>query len=87
MGLSRQVAQPANQSPVLPHRAQRWYAAYMEALFEYDRARIDGRIREAEMLIRSRQRELIPGESERAERRALLEALHALAVLHSCLRH
>ncbi|HEV2469602.1 MAG TPA: hypothetical protein VGS78_10435 [Candidatus Sulfotelmatobacter sp.] len=45
---------------------QRWYA-YMAALFEYERARIDGRIHEAEMAILSRQRELIPGDAERME--------------------
>lgn len=87
MGLSQQSAHSAAHAAVLEHRTQPWYAAYMEALFEYDRARIDGRIHEAEALIRRRHRELIPGETERAERSALLDAMHALAALDSCVRH
>lgn len=53
-------------APAHAYRMQRWYA-YMAALFEYERARIDGRIHEAEMAILSRQRELIPGDAERME--------------------
>jgi hypothetical protein len=87
MGLSRQVARSIPDAPAHAYRMQRWYAAYMAALFEYDRARIDGRIYEAEMAIRSRQRELIPGDAERMEQRALFEALHALVALHACVQH
>ena len=87
MGLSRQVGRSIPNAPVLPHRTQPWYAAYMEALFEYDRARIDGRIYESEAAIRNRERELVAGDVEGAERHALLEARHALAALHSCVRH
>ena len=60
------------------YRSQRWYAGYLAALFEIDRAQIVGRIREAELLILSRQRELQPGESDSGEQRALNNALHAL---------
>jgi len=68
MGLNRQMAQPVGHAPVQPHRIRAWYAAYMETLFEYDQSRIGGRVHEAEVLIRRRQQELIPGDGERPER-------------------
>lgn len=58
MGLNRRVAGAAAQAPMLPHRTQPWYRAYMEALFEYDRSRIGVRILEAEVAIHRRRRRM-----------------------------
>jgi hypothetical protein len=57
----------------------------MAALFEADRSRIGERIRSAERLIVSRERELFSEPVDLAERRALNNALHALHALRACL--
>lgn len=58
----------------------------MAALFEVDRGQIEERIRTAEQLILSRERELLAARPELPEQRVLNNALHALQALHACLK-
>jgi hypothetical protein len=58
----------------------------MAALFEADRGRMADRIRTAEQLILSRERELLAARAELPEQRVLNNALHALRALHACLK-
>lgn len=58
----------------------------MAALFEVDRGQIEERIRTAEQLILSRERELLAARAELPEQRALNNALHALRALRACLK-
>lgn len=74
------------EKPEFLHRAQRWYRAYMAALFEPDRAHVAERIRLAEQLIVSRERELFTSVCNKEERRALNNAMHALRALGGCLK-
>ena len=74
------------ERPELQHRAQPWYGAYVAALFESDRLKIGPRIRTAERLIVSRERELFASLCNTAERRALHTAMHALRALGGCLK-
>lgn len=67
------------------HRSQPWYLAYRDALFESDRNRVRERIRRAERLIITRERELFSLENSFGEQRALDNALHALRALRTCL--
>ena len=83
MGLS---AKSFTEGPQNMYRAQPWYGAYMAALFEADRSRIEERIRNAEQLIVHRERELFQAFSNPDERRALNNALHALEALWGCLK-
>jgi hypothetical protein len=57
----------------------------MAALFEPDPKQIPARIRYAEQLILSRERELLSQKADFAEQRALNNSLHALKALYSCL--
>lgn len=68
------------------YKSQPWYEAYMAALFESDREQIGANIRRAEVLIVHRERELLAGQLDPKEQRALGNALHALRALHGCLR-
>lgn len=68
------------------YRAQPWYSAYMAALFEADRSKVEERIRQAEQLIVYRERDLFKALSNTDERRALNNALHALRALWGCLK-
>lgn len=70
--------------PALLHRSQPWYLAYMDALFETDRARIGERIKRAEKLMIRREREFLSSKPGSPEQRALANALHALRALRSC---
>lgn len=83
MGLEREAQA---QSPRMIHQSQPWYGAYMAALFESDRKHMQERIRYAERLIISRERELLTSLSDTGERRALNNALHALRALGSCMK-
>ncbi len=90
MGLNTAGARvPSFQSkagqPETPYRQQPWYAAYMAALFEAERAQMAHRIREAEQLILARERELMTKQLGIGEQAALNNALHALRALASCL--
>ena len=79
-------SQPQSASQSTLYRSQRWYEAYMAALFEVDRGQIEERIRTAEQLILSRERELLAARPELPEQRVLNNALHALQALHACLK-
>jgi hypothetical protein len=81
VGLGAYLSTETAAVPELVHRREPWYQAYMEALFEHDPDRMPGGIRAAEELISRRQREIFVGPSTSLERRALKEALHALAAL------
>jgi hypothetical protein len=72
-------------APAVAHRSQAWHLEYMAALFETDRTQIGGRIKRAEQLILSRERELFAETADTAERRALNNALHGLHALRNCL--
>lgn len=69
----------------LIYKSQPWHAGYMAALFETDRTQIRGRIRQAELLIVSREHELHAGDVDVLEQHALNSALHALRALRTCL--
>lgn len=68
------------------YQSQPWYDAYMAALFEADRRRIEERIRTAKQLILARERQLLAARAEPTEQDALNNALHALRALHMCLK-
>lgn len=69
-----------------PYLNQLWYAAYMAALFEADRRRIEERIDVAAQLIVERERELSVQNTFTSEERALKLAARALEALSICLR-
>jgi hypothetical protein len=77
---------PSQAAGCPPHRAEPWYRAYMEALFEPDPKRIPERIQRAEQLIVTRARQMVPLCESSAESRALNAALHALRALGMCTR-
>ena len=79
-------SQPKTELPGALYRSQPWYEAYMAALFEADRGRMAERIRAAEQLILSRERELLAARAELPEQHVLNNALHALRALQACLR-
>lgn len=83
MGLT---AKSSTEAPQSLYRAQAWYSAYMAALCEADRRKVEERIRQAEQLIVYRERELFKACSNPDERRALNNALHALRAFWGCLR-
>jgi len=90
MGADATRTSKSNQShpdtglQIAPYRAQAWYFAYMDTLFESDRTRMAERIRSAEQLIVNRERELFSRRGDTSERQALANALHALRALRSC---
>jgi hypothetical protein len=77
---------PKSAPHVALYRSQPWYDAYMAALFESDRMRLEEKIRKAEQLILFRERELLGERDDLSEHRALNTALHALHALHSCMK-
>jgi len=79
-------SQRKTESPGVLYRLQPWYEAYMAALFEADRRQMAERIRTAEQLILSRERELLAARAELPEQNALNNALHALRALQACLK-
>jgi hypothetical protein len=89
MGLSRLATNPdlpaQNGVPVPAYRSQLWYGAYMEALFEPQRDQIAHKIKAAEHLIIHRERELLATTGDQVEQNALINALHALRALRTCL--
>ena len=72
--------------PRTHYQSQPWYDAYMAALFEADRRRIEERIRAAKQLILARERQLLAARGDATEQDALNNALHALRALHMCLK-
>jgi hypothetical protein len=89
MGMSGTTIQsqprPQGNAPAIAHKSRGWYAEYMSALFETDRAQIGRQIKRAEQLILNRERELYAEKADASERRALNNALHALRALRNCL--
>ena len=83
---SESQPQPKSESQTDLYRSQPWYEAYLAALFEADRGQMEGRIRAAEQLILSRERELLAARADLREQRVLNNALHALRALHACLK-
>ena len=81
---SRSQPEYASQSTL--YRLQPWYEAYMAALLEVNRGQMKERIRTAEQLILSRERELLAARADLPEQRILNNALHALRALHACLK-
>ena len=79
-------SQPKTELAGSLYRSQPLYEAYMAALFEADRGRMAERIRAAEQLILSRERELLAARAELSEQHVLNNALHALRALQACLR-
>ena len=70
--------------PEAPYRSLPWYCAYMAALFESDPALLLDRIRFAEHLISSRERELFAAGTVLPELQTLNSALLALHALATC---
>jgi hypothetical protein len=83
MGLGTRVSHNARQAM---HQLQPWYSAYLDALFESDPAKIPGRVRVAEQMIATRDRELFRSRVDLSEKRALSNALQALKALRSCVQ-
>lgn len=81
MGLK---TQPRIAKPERAYRSQRWYCAYMAALFESDSTHIAHRIRLAVLLITAREDELLASQSDVPELRALNGARVALRALALC---
>jgi len=81
MGLE---TRPGIAKPERAYRSQRWYCAYMAALFESDSTLIAHRIRLAELLIAAREGEMLTSQSDVPELRALNGARVALRALALC---
>jgi hypothetical protein len=62
-----------------------WHDLYMQAVFENDRNKISGRIRDAEKALANREHELYSIPQSTAERQAVITAMHSLGALRSCL--
>jgi hypothetical protein len=60
-----------------------WHCAYMAAVSETDRSQLPERIRYAAKMILKRERELLSGNADPNERRALNNALNALRTLQN----
>jgi hypothetical protein len=77
---------PAKELQSTKSTAFEWRNKYLDAVWETDRLHLPRRIREAEQLILSRERELFTDLHARAEKTALTSALYALRALRQCLR-
>lgn len=88
MQLENVGSHPGHGAPARPavsgYVNQPWYQAYMSALFEPDHSQIREKIKSAERLIISREREVFSQPSSVLERNALYRALHALRALEFC---
>ena len=73
------------EQPMPPHRLQPWYQAYIAALFESDKTRIQDRIQQAKRLVVLRERELLTHSADTPETRSLNNALNALIALSNYL--
>jgi hypothetical protein len=74
----------------LLHRALKtplhgWHDLYMQALFETDRSKISGRIRDAGQALANREHELYSIPHCAIERQAVVTAMHSLDALRGCL--
>jgi hypothetical protein len=61
-----------------------WRKKYLEVLWERDRAHLSRLIKEAEVLILSRERELFFDMQAHQEKTAIVHALHSLHALRRC---
>ena len=76
---------PAYQKQAFQKQALWWHDLYHAALFETDRAKVPGRIAEAEKAILARIKELFAVTSDHIEEDQVLDdALYALRALRSC---
>jgi hypothetical protein len=73
-------------APEVAYRMEPWYQAYMTALFESDRSKIGEKVRAAQRLMVSRQRQILNQSAVMSEKRALDKAFHALRALQLCLK-
>jgi hypothetical protein len=62
-----------------------WRSAYQAALFEHDRSLLRQKIKQAEAVIKQRERYLFSNPSDTTERQSLIQALHSLRALWMCL--
>ena len=72
---------PPERKDTYPNAA--WHSAYMAALSETDRSQMSERIRYAAKMILKREHELLTGDGDPNERRALNNALNALRTLQN----
>jgi hypothetical protein len=70
----------------IAHHSRPWYVAYMAALFEPDGNRMAEQIRQAEILIIAREREMFSQNLVGSERAALGKAFYALRGLRFCIK-
>ena len=63
-----------------------WRDLYRLAIFERERTKIPGRIREAERALMHRERELGMNKQNSAERESVITALNCLHALRTCLK-
>ena len=70
-------------APIAPVHG--WHDLYMQAVFESDRNKISGRIRDAEKALANREHELYSIPRSTAERQAVVTAMHSLNALRTCL--
>ena len=71
--------------PIPSARAYLWRDLYRQAIFESDRTRIPERIREAEMALMHRERELYRTSGSAGERETVITALDCLEALRACM--
>jgi hypothetical protein len=84
MELNRRAARSAEDAPVSVSVPD-WRSKYLAVLFETDRSRLSGLIRQAEQIILARECELFVNAEAQAEKAAINNALHSLHALRSCL--
>jgi hypothetical protein len=70
-------------APIAPVHG--WHDLYIQAVFESDRNKISGRIRDAEKALANREHELYSIPQSTVERQAVVTAMHSLDALRICL--
>lgn len=75
---------PSNNSSAQPYL---WRDLYRKAVFERERTKILGRIRDAERALTQREHELCMKSKDSAERESVVTALNCLEALRRCLTH
>src|SRR6266550_1124510 len=70
-------------APIAPVHG--WHDLYIQAVFESDRNKISGRIRDAGKALANREHELYSIPQSTVERQAVVTAMHSLDALRSCL--
>lgn len=77
---------PALAFAPAPSSSHSWHDLYLKALFETDREKISGRIKDAERALLCREHELFSTPHCLVEREAVITALQSLCVLETCLQ-